>query len=356
MVVYLNLDAVIKIIREEEEPKPRLIKRFRLTEAQAEAILNMRLRSLRKLEEMEIRREIKELESEQKDLNRLLRDEKRRWARIGEEIADVRKRFGQKTELGARRTEIGSAPTASVVPLAALVEREPITVICSQKGWIRSAKGHVADAGELKYKEGDRGRFVIHAQTTDKILLLGTDGRFYTLAGDKLPGGRGHGEPVRLMIDMGNDQDVVALFVHVPGRKLLVAASDGRGFIAPEDEALAQTRAGKQVLNVSGDVEARACAVVEGDHVAVVGENHKLVVFPLSELPEMTRGRGVRLQVYKNGGFSDVKVFVLKNGLSWKSGDRTRTETDLRPWLGKRAQAGRLAPKGFPKFNRFSGL
>jgi topoisomerase-4 subunit A len=226
-------------------------------------------------------------------------------------------------------------------------------VICSDKGWIRAAKGHIVDAGEIKYKEGDRARFVLHAHTTDKLLLLGTNGRFYTLAGDKLPGGRGNGEPVRLMIDLGNDQDVVALMVHEPGRKLIVASGDGRGFIVPEDEALAQTRAGKQVLNVSGDVEARACCVAAGDHVAVVGDNHKMLVFPIEELPEMTRGRGVKLQSYKDGGLCDIKAFTLKQGLSWKSGERERTETDLRPWIGKRAQAGRLAPKGFPRSNRF---
>jgi topoisomerase-4 subunit A len=353
MVVYLNLDAVIRIIRHEDEPKPALMKRFKLTEAQAEAILNMRLRSLRRLEELEIRKEIDALETEKKDLTRLLKDEKRRWARIGEEIADIRARFGKKTPLGARRTEIGAAPSATVVPLAALVEREPITVICSDKGWIRAAKGHVTDPGEIKYKEGDRARFVLHAYTTDKLLLLGTNGRFYTLAGDKLPGGRGNGEPVRLMIDLGNDQDVVTLMVHVPGRKLIVASGDGRGFIVPEDEALAQTRAGKQVLNVSGDVEARACGIAAGDHVAVVGDNHKMLVFPIEELPEMTRGRGVKLQSYKDGGLCDIKAFTLKQGLSWKSGERERTETDLRPWIGKRAQAGRLAPKGFPRSNRF---
>jgi topoisomerase-4 subunit A len=353
MIVYLNLDEVIKIIREEDEPKKKLMKRWKLTDNQAEAILNMRLRSLRKLEEITIREEIKSLEGEQKTLKKLLRDKDVRWKQIGSEIADVRKRFGQKTELGARRTEIGEAPTATVVPLAAMIERESITVICSHKGWIRAARGHLDDAASLKFKEGDRSRFLFHAETTDKIVLLGTNGRFYTIGGDKLPGGRGHGEPVRLMIDLGNDHDVVGLFKHVPGRKLLVASSDGRGFVVPEDEVIAQTRTGKQVLNVSGGVEARTCSVVEGDSVAVVGENHKLIIFPLDELPEMTRGRGVKLQSYKDGGLSDAKTFVLDEGLTWKSGDRTRTETDLLAWVGKRAQAGRLAPKGFPRSNNF---
>jgi len=353
MIVYLNLDAVIKIIREEDEPKPVMMKRWKLTENQVEAILNMRLRSLRRLEEIAIREESAGLEKEQKGLRRLLREKKLRWERIGEEIADIRRRFGKKTGLGARRTEIGEAPSAAVVPLAAMIEREPVTVICSQKGWIRVAKGHLEDFSSIKFKEGDRGRFAFHAETTDRVILFGTNGRFYTLGCDRLPGGRGHGEPVRLMIDLGNDHDIVALFRHAPERRLIVASSDGRGFVVPEDEVVAQTRNGRQVLNVSGDAEARACAVAQGDSVAVIGENHKLIIFPLDELPEMTRGRGVKLQGYKDGGLADVKSFTMKEGLSWKSGDRTRTETDLRAWVGKRAQAGRLAPKGFPRSNSF---
>ena len=353
MIVYLNLDEVIAIIREEDEPKPVLMKRWDLTENQAEAILNMRLRSLRRLEEITIRVEIERLEAEQKALRKLLRDRKLRWKQIGEEIGDIRKRFGKKTELGARRTEIGEAPSATVVPLTAMIEREPITIICSQKGWIRAAKGHLDDASGLKFKEGDRGRFILKAQTTDKLLIFGTNGRFYTIGCDKLPGGRGHGEPVKLMVDLGNDHDIIGMMVHQPDRKLVVASSDGRGFVVPENEVIAQTRTGKQVLNVSGEVEARACADAEGDTLAVVGENHKLILFPLSELPEMTRGRGVKLQSYKDGGLADVKAFTLKDGLSWKSGERTRTETDLKLYIGKRAQAGRLAPRGFPRSNRF---
>ena len=354
MIVFLNLDEVIAIIREEDDPKTKMMKRWKLSETQAEAILNMRLRSLRKLEEIAIREEIGGLETEQKGLKNLLRDQKGRWSRITEEIADVRKRFGAKTALGARRTEIGEPPSATVVDLTVMIEREPITVICSQKGWIRATKGHLEDTSALKFKDGDRSRFVIQAETTDKLLMLATNGRFYTLGCDKLPSGRGHGEPVRLMVDMKNDHDVVGLFKHVSGRKLIVASSDGRGFIVPEDEVVAQTRNGRQVLNVSGDSEARACALVEGDSVAVVGENHKLVIFPLDELPEMTRGRGVKLQSYKDGGLSDAKAFTMVDGLSWKSGDRTRTETDLIAWVGKRSQAGRLAPKGFPRSNRFN--
>ena len=353
MIVYLNLDEVIAIIREEDEPKPKLMKRWTLTEVQAEAILNMRLRSLRRLEEMVIREEMTGLEKEQKELNLLLRDKDKRWAQIAEEVAEARKRFGKKTELGARRTEIGGAPSATIVPLAAMIEREPVTVICSQKGWLRSTKGHVEDLSTLKFKDGDRLAYALHAQTTDKVLVLGTNGRFYTIGCDKLPGGRGHGEPVRLMVDLDNEHDIAHILIHQPDRKLIVASSDGRGFVVPENDVIAQTRGGRQVLNVSGDTEARVCCVAEGDSVAIVGDNHKMIVFSLDELPEMTRGRGVKLQSYKDGGLADAKAFTLAGGLSWKSGERTRTESDLRPWIGKRAQAGRLAPKGFPRSNRF---
>jgi len=354
MIVYLNLDEVIAIIREEDEPKPVMMKRWKLTDNQAEAILNMRLRALRRLEEITIREEIKALKAEKATLNKLLKNDAACWKRIEEEIADIRQRFGAKTALGARRTEIGDAPSADVVPITAMIEREPITVVCSQKGWIRAAKGHLAEFGSLKFKEGDRARFAFHAETTDRLILFATNGRFYTLGCDKLPGGRGNGEPVRLMLDLGNDQDVVDLFTHDPERRLVVASSDGRGFIVPEAEIVAQTRAGKQVLNVSGNVEARACAPAVGDSLAVVGENHKMIIFPLDELPEMTRGRGVKLQSYKDGGLSDVRAFAMADGLTWQIGERTRTETDLRAWLGKRAQAGRLAPKGFPRSHRFS--
>ena len=353
LIAYLNLDEVIRIIREDDEPKAVMMKRFELTDLQAESILNMRLRSLRKLEEIEIRKEHKALTAEQKDLKALLKDEGRQWKLIGEQIAEIRKKFGPTAEGGKRRSGVAAAPLAMVIPHDALVEREPVTVICSHKGWIRTMRGHVEANGDLKFKEGDRARFALHAETTDKLLLLGTNGRFYTLGVDKLPGGRGHGEPLRLMIDLGNDQDIVALFVHQPGRKLLVASGDGRGFVVPEEEVVAQTRAGRQVLNLGEGGEAAVCAVVEGDHVAVVGENRKLVIFKLAEVPEMTRGRGVILQKYKDGGLSDVKVFRLKEGLTWKSGERTRTETDLRPWIGSRAQAGRLPPRGFPVNNKF---
>jgi topoisomerase-4 subunit A len=355
LIAYLNLDEVIRIIREDDDPKATMMRRWKLTDTQVEAILNMRLRALRKLEEIEIKTEHKGLTAERKDLKGLLKDEPRRWKTIAGQIEDLKKEFPPSSPLGRRRTEIADAPEPIEVPIGALVEREPVTVICSDKGWIRTMKGHLTPEAlaEVRYKEGDRARFVLPAQSTDKLLLFGTNGRFYTLAIDKLPGGRGNGEPVRLMIDLGNDQDLVQLLVHTPGRKLLVAAADGRGFIVPESEVVAQTRAGKQVLNLAEGVEAAICTPAEGDHVAVLGENRKLIIFPLSELPEMSRGRGVTLQKYKESGLADAKVFTLAEGLSWRSGERTRTETALEPWLGKRAQAGRLPPNGFPKVNRF---
>ncbi|MGD9743756.1 MAG: DNA gyrase C-terminal beta-propeller domain-containing protein, partial [Dongiaceae bacterium] len=257
--------------------------------------------------------------------------------------------------LGRRRTALGDAPAENEIPVEAMVEREPAPIDCSAKGWIRALKGHVAADNEIKFKEGDRPRFHFHAETTDKLVLFGTNGRFYTLGADKLPGGRGHGEPVRLMIELGNEQEIVTLFVHKPGRKLVVASSDGRGFVVKEEDVIAQTRTGKQVLNLGEGGEAAACRPVEdrADHIAVVGENRKLILFKLDELPEMSRGRGVTLQRYKDGGLSDVKTFIRKEGLTWRSGDRVRTETDLRDWIGKRAQAGRLPPQGFPKTNKF---
>jgi topoisomerase IV subunit A len=353
LIAYLNLDAVIKIIRTEDEPKPVLMKRFKLTDVQAEAILNMRLRSLRKLEEMEIRGEHKDLSAEQKDLTALLKSDERRWKAISEEIAEIAKKFGGKTALGKRRSEVGDAPVVVDIPVDAMVEREPVTVVCSSKGWIRAMKGHQADTSGITYKEGDSERFVFHAETTDKLVIFGTNGRFYTIGVDKLPGGRGHGEPLRLMIELGNDQDLVNVFVHKPGRKLLVASSDGRGFVVPEDEVLAQTRSGKVVLNVAPPAEAKVCTPVEGDMVATIGENRKLLLFPLDQLPEMTRGRGVTLQKFKEKGLSDAKVFVRKEGLSWKLGDKVRTETSIKEWIGERAQAGRLPPQGFPRGNKF---
>ncbi len=356
LIAYLNLDEVIRIIRQEDEPKPALIKRFKLTDNQAEAILNMRLRALRKLEEMEIRREHDGLKKEQAALGKLLKSEDEQWQRIATEIKDVKERFSKKTELGRRRTDFAEAPEIDMDFEQALIDREPVTVVCSDKGWIRAVKGHLDDAGGLTYKDGDRGRFVVKALTTDRIMLFSSSGKFFTLDASKLPGGRGHGEPVRLMADLDSAEQVVALFVHRPGAKRLVASSEGDGFIVSEDECLANTRKGKQVLNVKAPAEAQVCIAVEesDDHVASVGENRKMVIFKRSELPEMSRGKGVRLQKFKDGGLSDARSFKLADGLGWSdTSGRNWTVTDLKEWLGERAQAGRLPPKGFPKTNRF---
>jgi topoisomerase-4 subunit A len=356
LIAYLNLDEVIRIIREEDHVRQKLIDTFNLTEIQADAILNMRLRALRKLEEMKIREEHQKLTEEQADLQDLMNDESRRWQRIGDDLKTIRKRFGKDTDLGRRRTELGDAPADIDVPVEAFVEREPITVICSRKGWIRAMKGHLTDTGEVKYKDGDGPRFAVHAQTTDKILIFATNGRFYTLNPDRLPGGRGYGEPLRLMIDLPNDADVVQILAHKPGRKLLVASDSGHGFIVEEDETVAQKKGGKQILTVQAGHEAKLCRPVpaEADHVAVVGDNRKLLVFPRNELPELSKGRGVFLQRYKDGGLADAKAFKLDDGLTWKiNAERTRTETDLRAWLGKRATAGRMVPNGFPRKTGF---
>jgi len=355
LIAYLNIDEVIRIIREEDDAKAELIRTFKLTDNQAEAILNMRLRHLRKLEEMEIRNEHAELTQERKDLKKLLKDEDLRWKKVAGEIGEIRKAYGKDTELGRRRTDMGEAPSAVVIPLEAMIEREPVTVICSEKGWVRAARGHMSNIDDVKYKEGDRKRFAFHAYTTDKLIIFGTNGRFYTLGVDKLPGGRGFGEPLSLMIELGNEHGVVEMATHDPERKLLVASTDGRGFVVAEKDVAAQTRAGKQVLNVSGKTEAAVCTPVKGDSVAVVGDNRKLLIFPLAELPEMGRGRGVMLQRYNTGGLADVLTFTLAEGLAWRIGARTRVETEIKDWIGKRAQAGRKVPRGFPRNTRFFG-
>jgi topoisomerase IV subunit A len=352
IVVYLNLDEVIRIIREEDDPKARMMKRWKLTEVQVEAILNMRLRALRRLEEIAIKKELAALSDERKELDELLGDDKKQWRTVGAEMAELRKEYAH-SPLGKRRTDIGKPPDEIEVPVEALVEREPVTIVCSAKGWIRAIRGHNVALAELKYKEGDGPRFVVQADTTEKILLFATDGRFYTLGADKLPGGRGHGEPLRLMLDLDNEHDVVAMLRYVPGQKLLLAASDGRGFVVPADEVLAQTRSGKQAMTPGEGAEARVAVPAEGDAVACVGDNHKLLVFPLAEVPEMVRGRGVILQRFHDGGLVDAKVITLAEGLSWKQGERTRVETDLANWRGVRAGAGRVAPRGFPRDNRF---
>ena len=358
IIAFANLDEVIAIIRKEDAPKGVLMKRWGLTEVQADSILNMRLRTLRRLEEVAIGKELKEIEVERAALKKLLADEGKRWRAVADEIKAVKRRFGPDTELGRRRTELGGPPPEVVIPLEAMVEREPATVICSEKGWIRALKGHLDESSDpsdkVKYKEGDKARFLIRAETTDKLVIFATNGRCYTIGVDKLPRGRGQGEPLRLMIDLPNDHEAVAMFVHRPGSKLLVAASDGRGLVVAEDGIIAQTRSGKQVLNVSGDVEAQVCVPAEGDAVAVLGENRKLLIFKLAEVPRRSRGRGVILQRYAKGGLADARVFTLSEGLATRSGERTRTFTELGPWIGRRANAGRLPPSGFPRSNRFN--
>jgi topoisomerase-4 subunit A len=357
LVAYLNLDKVIKIIRTEDEPKPVLIKTFKLSDLQADAILNMRLRNLRKLEEMEIRKEDKALRIERKELQDLVRSEKDQWKRISEEITKVRDTFGPKTALGKRRTTFAEAPEHDEAAIEeAMVVREPITVVVSEKGWIRALRGHVSDLEGVTFKSDDRLRFSFPAETTSKIVVFATNGRFYTLDASKLPGGRGHGEPVRLFVDLEQDGDLVAVMPFVGGRKFLIASSGGNGFLVAEDEAIANTRKGKQVLNLKAPDKACAIAIVDGDFVATIGENRKMLVFPLEQVPEMTRGRGVRLQRFKDGGLSDIKTFQGDAGLSWAdSAGRSFSLTlkELADWRGDRAQAGRLPPKGFPRTNRF---
>jgi len=358
LVAYLNLDKVIKIIRNEDEPKPVLMKTFKLSDVQADAILNMRLRNLRKLEEIEIKREDKELRAERKSLKELIGSEKEQWKKVAEEIKSVRTKFGPKTALGKRRTSFAEAPEHDEAAIEeALVEREPITVVVSEKGWIRALRGTVSDLSSIAFKADDGPKFAFPAETTSRCLVFASNGRFYTLDAAKLPGGRGHGEPIRLFIDLEQEADVVAAFRHQGGRKFLLASAQGRGFVVPEDECLANTRKGKQVLNVTPPDAARAIAVVEGELVASIGENRKMVIFSLDQVPEMTRGRGVRLQRYKDGGLCDLKTFKAEEGLSWTDAAGrafSLTLKELADWRGNRADAGRLAPKGFPRTNTFN--
>ncbi|CAN5792446.1 DNA topoisomerase IV subunit A [soil metagenome] len=355
LVAYLNLDRVIAIIRGEDEPKPVLMAELALGDVQAEAVLNMRLRNLRRLEELEIRAERDALTAERAALAELLGGEDLQWARIAEELREVRARFGKTAPGGARRTSLAEAPVIEAMPAEATNLREPVTVICSAMGWIRALRGHLGANAELKFKDGDGPRFQVHAETTDRLLLFASNGRFYTLPCAQLPGGRGMGEPLRLMVDLPNEAEMVALFVHRAGERRLVASAAGDGSVVPEDEVVAQTRGGKLAMNLREGSRARVCRAAGGDHVAVVGENRKLLVFPLAELPQMARGKGVRLQRYKDGGLSDAATFTLADGLSWKDpAGRTRTETDLEDWLGARSSAGLMAPRGFPRDNRFS--
>src|SRR5690349_18985735 len=357
LIAYLNLDKVIKIIRKEDEPKPVLMKTFKLTDVQADAILNMRLRNLRKLEEMEIRAEDKALRIEKKGLQELLKSEKDQWKKVAEEIKRVREMFGPKTPLGKRRTGFAQAPEHDLAAIEeAMVVREPITVVVSEKGWIRALRGTVTDFSGIAFKADDALKFAFPAETVSKCLVFASNGRFYTLDAAKLPGGRGHGEPIRLYADMEQDAELVAVMRHQGGRKFLVGSKTGRGFVVAEDECVANTRKGKQVLNVKAPDAARAVTPVEGDLVATIGENRKMVIFPIEQVPEMTRGRGVRLQRYRDGGLSDVKTFEVEKGLSWAdSAGRifNLSLKELADWRGNRADAGRLAPKGFPKTNMF---
>jgi topoisomerase-4 subunit A len=357
LVAYLNLDKVIKIIRREDEPKPVLMSTFKLTEIQADAILNMRLRNLRRLEEMEIRQEDKDLKAERRKLQDLLRSEPEQWKKVGEEIKELRKAFGPKTPLGKRRTDFAEPPEHDEAAIEeAMVVREPITVVVSEKGWIRALRGHVSDFSGVAFKADDALKFAFPAETTSKCLIFASNGRFYTIEASKLPGGRGHGEPVRLFIDLEQEGELVTVMPYVGGRKFLVAGRQGNGFMIAEDECLANTRKGKQVLNLKEGDAACALALVEGEQVAVIGENRKMLVFPLEQVPDMTRGRGVRLQRYKDGGLSEIKTFKGAEGLSWTdSAGRAFSLAlgELKDWRGNRADAGRLAPKGFPRINKF---
>ena len=385
IIAFLNLDRVIDIIRYDDDPKRSLMfedwaspharatseadytspfdgrgpigvdEEPSLSEVQADAILNMRLRSLRRLEEIELVRERDELMIERAELEDLLESDDLQWTRISEQLRETRKKFGRDYEGGARRTLFAEAGEVEEVPIEAMIDREPITVVCSKMGWIRAMSGHVDLTRELKFKDGDGPRFMFHAETTDRLLVFGSNGRFYTLSAANLPGGRGMGEPLRLMVDLPNEAEIVDLFIHQAGRKLLIGSSAGDGFVVAEDDVLAQTRSGKQVLNVRGDTRAHVCRAVAGDHIACVGENRKVLVFPIAELPEMGRGKGVRLQKYKDGGLSDATTFSMAEGLSWLDpAGRTRTETELAEWTGKRASAGRMAPRGFPRDNKFT--
>lgn len=357
LIAYLNIDEVIRIIRTEDEPKPALMKAFKLTEVQAEAILNMRLRNLRKLEEMEIRTEDKDLRKELKGIEGLLASEAEQWKKVSEQVGKVRDMFGPKTPLGKRRTTFADAPEHDLAAMEqALVEREPVTVVVSDKGWIRTMKGHVEDLSGLAFKQDDKLGFAFFAETTSKLLLFATNGKFYSLDVAKLPGGRGHGEPIRQFIDLEPEAAPVTLFVNKGGRKFLVASHEGQGFVVNEDDCVGTTKKGKQVLNVDMPNEARTVTEVIGDTVAVIGENRKMLIFPLDQVPEMARGRGVRLQKYKDGGLSDVAVFEAKAGLTWKDSagrEFSATMKELAEWQGNRADAGRLPPKGFPKSNKF---
>ncbi|MGX1741387.1 DNA topoisomerase IV subunit A [Bosea sp. NPDC055353] len=359
LIVYLDLDRVIKIIREEDEPKIELMRYFELTEVQANAILDTRLRALRKLEEMQLKTELDELTKEKEQVEGLLASEATQWKTIAWDIRQVKKTFGPETAIGKRRTDFADMPDTTDIDLTqAMVEREPITVVISKKGWIRALKGHVQDKSSFSFKGDDALQTAFFTETTAKVLVLASNGKVFTLDASKLPGGRGFGDPIRLMIELEETAEIVSAFPYRPGSKLLMVTSEGRGFVAPADDVVANTRKGRQVLNVDGKTVAVLAVPADGDHVAIIGENRKLLCFPISEVAEMGRGKGVRLQRYKDGGLSDARTFNLADGLTWldTSGRTwTVTQADLMEWLGHRAEAGRLPPKGFPKSNTFGG-
>ncbi|MCC6982066.1 MAG: DNA topoisomerase IV subunit A [Bauldia sp.] len=357
LIAYLNLDEVIRIIREEDEPKQVMIARFGITEVQAEAILNMRLRALRKLEEIEIRKEHASLTEEADQITTLLGSDARQWTTVAWEIKEVQKAVGKDTDLGRRRTDFADAPAHDISDLkTAMIEREPITVVVSEKGWVRALKGHLGDLTTLSFKDGDGLKLAFPAETTDKILAFSTAGRFYTIGADKLPGGRGQGEPIRLMVDMADGEELIAAMVFRPEQKFLLSSTDGRGFVVAASEVEANTKKGKQVLSVDTPAEAKLCVPASGDMVATIGQNRKMLIFPIGQVPEMPRGKGVRLQRFKDGGIADARVFDGKAGLSWTDSSGrvfVRSLDELKEWLGERAQAGRLPPQGFPRSNSF---
>ena len=353
LIAYLNLDEIIRIIREEDDAKGVMMARFGLTENQAEAILNMKLRSLRKLEEEEIREEYNDLSAEKEQLEELIGSEAKRWEAIAGEIKQIKEKFGKKTALGRRRTEFAEVSEDVEVPLEAIIEKEPITIILSQKGWIRCLKGYVDLNEDFKFKDDDALQVAIHAQTTDKIIIFDTAGKFYTIAANEIPSGRGFGQPLRLMIDLGISDSVCAMFVFEPGASYVIASNIGRGFVVDENHILAQTKNGRKIMNVAEGEVARFCRKITGDMIAIIGENRKLLVFKIEEIPTMARGRGVTLQKYKDGGLSDLQIFKESEGFTYTRAGGTKTETGLLTWLGHRAQIGKLAPFGFPKSNKF---
>jgi len=355
LIAHLNIDEVIRIVRFEGHPKAKLVDAFNLTERQAEAILNMRLRALNKLKEVELKSEHDELSKEKTDIEDLLGSETRQWSVIADQVRSLRETYSLKTEVGARRTKFEDQPDIDVDIEQAMITKEPITVVLSEKGWIRAMKGKLDSADGLKFKEGDKLAFMVPAETTDKIIMVASNGKFYTLAGDKLPGGRGNGEPIRLLVDLPDDHVPIGLFVHNPERSLLIASSEGYGFIVKEADVTALKRGGKQVLNVKGDVEALRCIEVTGDKIAVIGENRKILIYNVDEIPVMSRGKGVRLQKYKDGGLADVTTFNTESGLTFTdSSNRTHSVSDWTLLDGKRAQAGRMAPRGFARSGRFA--